>query len=398
MRSEAVGRVRAFLLGLFSITALWSFALTPGAALAQDPPRHWDIKTAQSLLAYAERMGSHGLDPVDYSPAELEQAIGSEDPARIERQATETFARIASDLAIGAVKPGRRGRYFIASDSIDPARMARLIDTAIALGTVAHVLDAVAPQNREYAGLRRALSQLAPEEDEERRKIEVSLERWRWLPRNLGERYLLVNIPEYRLRLIENDREMATHRVIVGKSQTPTPQFSARVTGVILNPPWNVPQSIIAESVGSLVRNRPQVARARGYTWSFSGGGLRVTQQPGPQNALGQMKLDMPNPLSVYIHDTPSKELFERDTRTFSHGCIRTQNPFDLAEALLQESGVSRSEIDAGVAARRTKRMALADPIPVYVVYMTAVVGAGDSIEFLPDPYRLDGAIAAQLE
>lgn len=398
MRGEAVRRVGTFLLRLLSIAALWSLALTPGAALAQDAPRHWDIKTAQSLLAYAEMIDSHGLDPVDYSPAELEQAIGSGDPARIERQATDTFAKIASDLAIGAVKPGRRGRYFIASDSIDPARMARLIDTAITVGSVAHVLDAVAPQNREYAGLRHALSGLAPEQDEQRRKIEVSLERWRWLPRNLGDRYLLVNIPEYRLRLIDDDREIATHRVIVGKSRTPTPQFSAHVTGVILNPPWNVPQSIIAESVGSLVRNRPQVARARGYTWSYSGGGLRVTQQPGPQNALGQMKLDMPNPLSVYIHDTPSKELFERDTRTFSHGCIRTQNPFDLAEALLQESGASRSEIDAGVAARRTKRMALADPIPVYVVYMTAVVGAGDSIDFVADPYRLDDAIAAQLK
>lgn len=398
MPGEAVGRIRAVLLGLFSITAACSFALVPDAALAQDLPRHWDIKTAQSLLAYAERIDRHGLDPVDYSPAELEQAIGSGNPARIERQATDTFARIASDLAIGAVKPGRRGRYFIASDSIDPARMARLIDTAITAGSVAHVLDAVAPQNRQYAGLRRALSRLAPEQGEQRRKIEVSLERWRWLPRNLGNRYLLVNIPEYRLRLIDNDQEMATHRVIVGKSQTPTPQFSAQITGVILNPSWNVPQSIIAESVGSLVRNRPQVARARGYIWSYSGGGLRVTQQPGPQNALGQMKLDMPNPLSVYIHDTPNKELFERDTRTFSHGCVRTEDPFDLAEALLRQSGIPRSEIDAGVAARRTKRMPLADPIPVYVVYMTAVVGAGDSIDFVADPYKLDDEIAVQLE
>jgi murein L,D-transpeptidase YcbB/YkuD len=373
--------------------------LSAATAFAQEPaPRHWTPEAARTLLGYIERIDSHGLDPADYEPTELEQALAWGDEARLERQATQSFARLAADLAIGHVKPGRRGRYFIASDPVEPARMAVLIDTAIAFGSVVSILESLAPQDREYAALRASLANLPPGRDEDRRKIEVSLERWRWLPRNLGDRHLLVNIPDYRLQVIDRDRETASHRIVVGKLQTPTPQFSAQVTAVILNPSWHVPQSIIAESVGSLVRNRPQVARARGYTWSYSGGGLQVTQQPGPQNALGQMKLEMANPLSIYVHDTPSKDLFERDVRAFSHGCIRTQRPFDLAEVLLQDAGWTRAEIDGGVAARQTRRVPLARPIPVYVVYMTAVAGPEGTVRFLDDPYRLDGAIAAQLD
>lgn len=399
MPEASARRARACLFGLLSVAMLWAVTFSATVAFAQEPaPRHWDQQTAATLLAFIERIDRHGLDPADYGPAELEQVLTSGDATRLERQATDSFARVATDLAIGHVKPGRRGRFFIASDTIEPARMARLIDTAIAIGSVAHILEALAPQNREYSALRASLAKLAPGQDEERSKIEVSLERWRWLPRDLGDRHLLVNIPEYRLRLIDEDRETASHRVIVGKPQTPTPQFSAQVTAVILNPSWHVPQSIIAESVGSLVRARPQVARARGYVWSYSGGGLRVTQQPGPQNALGQMKLEMANPLSVYIHDTPSKDLFDREVRAFSHGCIRTQLPFDLAEVLLQDAGWSRSQIDDGVAARQTKRLPLASPIPVYVVYMTAVAGPDGTVRFLDDPYRLDAAIAAQLK
>jgi murein L,D-transpeptidase YcbB/YkuD len=395
----SASRARACLYGFVAVAMLWAFTLSAAVAFAQEPmPRRWDQQTAGTLLGYIEQIDSHGLDPADYAPVELEQALVSGDAARLERQATASFARVAADLAIGHVKQGRRGRYFIASDTIEPARMARLIDTAIVFGSVAHVLEALAPQNREYAALRAALRRLEPGQDEERRKVEVSLERWRWLPRDLGNRHLLVNIPEYRLRLLEDDREIAAHRVIVGKLRTPTPQFSAQVTAVILNPSWHVPQSIIAESVGRVVRNSPQVARARGYVWNYLGGGLQVTQQPGPQNALGQMKLEMTNPLSVYIHDTPSKDLFERDVRTFSHGCIRTELPFDLAAVLLQDAGWTRSQIDGGVSARQTRRVPLTNAVPVFVVYMTAVVETDGTVRFLDDPYQLDGAIAAQLD
>ena len=393
----AAARARACIFGLSSVAMLCALMFMAATALAQDTPRHWTSQAAGTLLAYIETIDSHGLDPADYEPTELQQAIASDDPARLERQATESFALVASDLANGHVKAGHRGRYFIASDPIDPDQMAKLIDKAIAAGNVANFLEPLAPRNREYANLREALAHLEPGQADERRKIEVSLERWRWLPRDLGQRHLLVNIPEFVAHLVDGDREVESHRVIVGKTSTPTPQFSAQVTAVILNPTWSVPQSIIRESVGSLVRRSPATARARGYTWSYAGGGLRVTQQPGPQNALGQIKLEMANPLSVYLHDTPNKELFEREVRTFSHGCIRTQLPFDLAATLLKDAGWSRAEIDREVAKRQTRRVPLATPVPVYVVYMTAMVGPDGSVRFFDDPYRLDAAIAAQL-
>jgi murein L,D-transpeptidase YcbB/YkuD len=192
-------------------------------------------------------------------------------------------------------------------------------------------------------------------------------------------------------------QEIDTHKVIVGKPDKQTPQFQAGVTGVILNPPWVVPHSILPEGIGSLVRTNPAVARGRGYTWAGTGGHLTVTQRPGPTNSLGQMKLDMPNPLTVYLHDTPSKSLFDKEDRTFSHGCMRMQYPFDLAEKLLANVGWDRARIDAVVASRVTTRVALSAPLPVYVVYVTAVPQPDGSIAYLKDPYKLDAALAVKL-
>ena len=123
-----------------------------------------------------------------------------------------------------------------------------------------------------------------------------------------------------------------------------------------------------------------------------------MTQQPGPTNALGQLKLDMPNPLSVFMHDTPSKQLFDSDTRAFSHGCIRTQDPFGLAAKLLENTSWTLDKIDATVATRVTTRVALPTPVPAYAVYMTAVPQADGSVEYLKDPYKLDAGVVAQLQ
>jgi murein L,D-transpeptidase YcbB/YkuD len=378
---------------------MWLLTLAAAVAAAQEPaPRRWNAEVAGTLLAYIEHIDRHGLEPADYAPAELEQAIASGDAQTLERRATDSFSRVASDLALGHIPPGRRGRFYIASDPVDPAGVARLIDVAMEARSVTHVLEGLAPRNSQYAALQSALARLTPEQADERRKIEASLERWRWMPRRMGDRHLLVNIPEYRLHVVAEGREIASHRVIVGKPGTPTPQFSAEVTGVVFNPPWNVPQSIIAESVGRLVRNNPEVARARGYTWSYAGGGLRVTQQPGPGNALGQMKLDMPNPFTVYLHDTSNRELFDREQRTLSHGCVRADKPFDLARLLLTDGSWTQSRIDAVLTSRTTTRAALERPMPVYTVYMTAYPADDGTITYSDDPYSLDAAITRQLD
>ena len=377
---------------------LWMATAYGTAALAQQTrPERWDRATASTLVAYIERIGNHGLDPSDYQAAALKEAIQAGDPAALERQATASFGLVAEDLAIGHVRPGQRSRYYIAPNSLDPVLVARMIDVAITAQQVSWVLDSFAPHNPEYDSLRAALAGPDGADPAKRVALMASLERWRWFPHNAGSRYLLVNIPEYRLRLIENGKPVASHKVIVGQIGKQTPQFQALVTGVILNPSWNVPPSIIAESVGRLVRSQPATARSRGYTWSYRAGHLEVVQRPGPGNSLGQMKLDMPNPLTVVIHDTPSKELFDRPERTFSHGCIRTQDPLDLAQKLLADVGWDRARIDAVVAKRITTRVALGSPVPAYVVYMTAVPQPDGSIAYLKDPYKLDAALAAKL-
>ena len=400
MLDASANRAISCLHGLAAVGLVSVLIFAASIAVAQDPgPRHWNRQAASALFAYIENIDRHGLDPDDYAQEELLEAIEAGDPQTLETRATRSFSLAALDLAIGHIRPGSRGRNYIVSDTLAPGRVALLIDLAIASGNPASVLERLAPDNANYTSLRQQLAALTVDKVSERRQIEVNLERLRWMPRALGDRHLMVNIPEYRLRLMVEGREVRSHRVIVGKPQTATPQFSAEVKAVILNPSWHVPQSIITESVGRLVRSTPEVARARGYIWRFDNQArLQVTQQPGPNNALGQMKLEMTNPFSVYVHDTPNKDLFDRTERTLSHGCIRTQDPFDLAETLLAEAGWNRAMIDGAVAARQTKRVPLDGPVPIHIVYLTTVVGEGGSVEYLDDPYSLDAAIAAKLQ
>lgn len=387
------------------LAALAALATTGVAAAATDAafapppvPQRWDRAAAARLHAYIARIDSHGLEPTDYQPVALAAAIAAGDSAELERRASASFGLLARDLANGHVRPAQRRGFHLATAALEPRQIALLIDQALTLGNVERVLDGLAPQNAQYRALRSALARLPADAEAERRKIEASLERWRWMPREMGSRHLLVNIPEYRVRLLDGGREIASHRVIVGKPSTPTPQFSTQVSGVILNPTWTVPQSIIAESVGSLVRNHPATARTRGYTWTRSGGTLRVVQQPGPQNSLGQLRLDMPNAFAVYLHDTPSKALFDRETRALSHGCIRTDRPFDLAVTLLAGTGWTRAIIDEVVAGRETRRIALERPVPVYMVYLPVYAGADGSVAYFGDPYGLNDAINRLLD
>lgn len=208
------------------------------------------------------------------------------------------------------------------------------------------------------------------------------------MPLSLGRDYLLVNPPAFELVRWRDGQRIGQWRVITGKTSSPTPIFSATVTGVNFNPWWNVPANIVRESVGSLIRRSPATARARGYVWS--GGSVR--QKPGPQNSLGQMKLVMPNRHSVYLHDTPNKDLFNREVRAFSHGCVRVGDAMGLAENLL-EGSKTRTEIDEIVASVRTVTIPLAQPVPVYIAYFTAGVGADGAVVTYPDVYRRDGRI-----
>ncbi|MBC2777835.1 L,D-transpeptidase family protein [Parasphingopyxis marina] len=241
------------------------------------------------------------------------------------------------------------------------------------------------PAHPHYAALQRAYAQ---ETDPGRRAtLAANIRRWEAMPHRLGDRYLLVNAAAFRATLWEDGSPVSQWRVIVGRTRTQTPIFHTEARGVILNPWWEIPASIVAESVGALVRNRPAEARRRGYV--VQGG--RYRQRPGPGNALGLMKLDMPNAHSVGIHDTPSRQLFDREDRALSHGCVRIDDALGFATTLLsRQPEWTRERVDAVIAVGETRTVPFDAPLPVYIGYFTAEPAADGTIGYFPDIYGRD--------
>jgi L,D-transpeptidase YcbB len=209
------------------------------------------------------------------------------------------------------------------------------------------------------------------------------------MPRTLGARHVLVNVPAFTAALVDDGRVTARHRAVVGAVRTPTPQLNATITAVTINPWWTVPQSIIREQGGRF---------GGGYQVTRTANGISVRQPPGPRNALGRVKIEMPNEHAIYLHDTPSQALFGRPARAFSHGCIRTQNVRDFAALLLQPTGGwGREEIDAAIGTGRNQSVPVAAPIPVYIAYFTAAATSDGDIVRYNDVYGRDRPVRQAL-
>ncbi len=371
--------------------------LAATSATAATP--HWTLDDARSLSNTIARIDREGLEPADYDRPTLDRVIAKGESAELQTVAQRTFQRVASDLWQGHVRGNSRIGWHISGPAADQEALDELTAYALEGERVAQALDQLSPRNPDYTTLRAMLAKVPASDAATRSRIRANMERWRWLPRDPGARYIIVNVPNFTAELVDGGRVVASHRIIVGKPSTPTPQFAATVTGVILNPWWDVPPSIIAESVGRLVRTNPAKARAQGYVRTvLPQGGVRIRQAPGPSNALGQMKLVMPNPFSVYMHDTPSKALFDKASRAFSHGCIRTDKPIDFAAALLAATpGWTRARIDGVLVSGQSTKADLATPIPVYVVYFTMRTHEDGGVTTHADIYNRDDAVIAAL-
>ncbi len=353
-------------------------------AFAADGSAHWDEKNARALADFVGGIERHGLDPAAYDPSRLEAALKDGDAVAVELAAPSLFRKIARDLSTGATPAGQRRLWRFASSAPDDAAIDAAMETALRNRTVAETLDDFAPQYADYRKLSVSLS-AAPNE-RARARIQRNMERWRWMPRDFGRDYVLVNIPAFEAVIVRDGEAISRRKVIVGARKTPTPQFSATIDAVTLNPTWYVPTSIVVESVGAMLDKGPKEAERLGY-YRTEGGDVR--QKPGPSNALGQMKLAMPNPWSVFIHDTPQKGNFDRSRRALSHGCIRIENAIDVAADLLD--GVwSRDELDELVATGSTVSIDLPQPLPVYVVYFTLMSDASGALVAYDDIYDLD--------
>jgi L,D-transpeptidase YcbB len=220
-------------------------------------------------------------------------------------------------------------------------------------------------------------------------EILANMERWRWLPRELGDDRIEVNIPDFELTLIRHGEVAHRTRVIVGKEQTPTPIFSDEMVEIIVNPSWYVPQSIIQKEWKGGV--------GAGYQVSYRNGQMVVRQPPGEKNALGRIKFLFPNDYAVYMHDTPSRGLFAQSHRAFSHGCMRVDQPFALAEAVLGPgSGWSQERVKKLVGDKE-RYINLSKPLPVHVVYFTAYVDETGRLIQRPDLYGYSARVRKAL-
>ena len=227
------------------------------------------------------------------------------------------------------------------------------------------------------------------------RQLEVNLERWRWLPRDLGRRHVLVNIAGFRLEAVADGRTDLAMRVVVGKPYTRTPMFSSAIKSVLLNPPWYPPKSIAVKEIFPKARKDPSYLAREGFE-VLPGGRLR--QRPGDKSALGRIKFEFPNPFDVYLHDTPARTLFGRTSRAFSHGCIRVERPLDLAVwALAGDPHWNEAAIRAGIDAKQERRLPLPGPIAVHIAYWTAWVDDRGTLTLGRDVYGRDAELARRL-
>jgi murein L,D-transpeptidase YcbB/YkuD len=349
--------------------------------------RNWTRPAAEELLGYIDSVGDEGLEPADYRPEILRAALGGRDQDALDRAATDSFLRLSADLALGNVPIDARDDWHMKDPDLDGAQQFALMERAIQGGGVRAVLDSLLPTHLQYGELKGVLANA--KDAEAKQKARVNLERWRWLPRELGPRYVIVNVPAYTVALVENGHVVARHRAVVGAVKTPTPQLSAVATGVIFNPWWEVPASIAKEVRGK-----------RGYvTVKTPEGGVRYRQPPGAGNSLGRMKVVMPNNYAIYLHDTPSKSLFARDARAFSHGCIRTQDALGFARVLLGNPEWDQAKINQTIASGKTVKADTLVATPVYITYFTAAAAKdGAGIVAYKDVYGRDTKVVAALK
>src|SRR4051794_4752229 len=346
----------------------------------------WKKRDAEDLFAFIQGIGDEGLDPADYNPDSLRQAIDAGDKDALNKVATRAFVKVASDLSLGHVSADGRVDWHVRDDPFGPAEQQALLTRALKDHVVGDTLRSVLPTHPQYAALKTLLAKT--EDQALREKIRLNLDRWRWLPRDLGSKYVIVNVPAYTVSIVENGTTLNRRRAVAGALKTPTPQLSAIITGAIFNPWWEVPTSLSHE-----------VAGKKGYVSVPNGSGVRWRQPPGPTNALGRVKLVMGNPYAIYLHDTNARHLFDKQARAYSHGCIRTEEAVGFAETLLEGTEWDHDKVQATVASRKTVQANLAQPIPVYIVYFT-VASTTDAAGYLSysDMYKRDPIALAALK
>ena len=333
---------------------------------------------------------------------------------------SRTFFKLSNQLASGKVNPkklyGDWEPYIASVDYQD------LLTSSIANKTIVAQLEKIKPTHEIYKAYKKAFAKYVPIVSKDtlspegylRKKIWVNFERSKWLDPNLGDNYVWINLPEYQLNVVEHNTIAKTHKVIIGKKERRTPVLSSAFNGIIVNPKWTVPPTILKNDVvpkatanrGYFASNRltifdkksgKQVSAENWNPANYSG--YRYVQQTGKLNSLGLIKFDFPNKHMVYLHDTNNRSRFVENNRALSSGCVRVEDPFDLAETIFQIEGVDveREKLDTLVAHKKTKNIKLNKKVNVHQVYFTAVIDKTGSIKILNDVYSLDNILYKRL-
>ena len=242
-------------------------------------------------------------------------------------------------------------------------------------------------------------------------QIIANLERWKWFPKEMGDEYVIINIPDYKLTLVKDKDTIRTHKVIVGRAKRPTPVLSSKLSHVVLNPTWTVPPTILREDViPAISRNRNYLAQTNIKVYDSNGNevsanewklakakGYRYVQSPGTFNSLGMVKLIFPNHFSIYLHDTNHRDFFGKQKRSLSSGCVRVENPLKLAEYLLaDEVNWNLEKITETLQSEKTKYIKINDEVKVHILYWTAW-SENNKLIFRDDIYNLDAELYQKL-
>lgn len=362
-----------------------------------EPVMSWTLGDARALLGVIEGIDAEGLYAVDYEPAKLRAAIAAGEGEALDAQASRSFAWLVEDLRDGRTRMDSREQWFVVDSDADTAPTASLLTQALANHNVAEVISGLSPTTPDYSALKALLAVTPKTEKAKRNLIRINMDRWRWLPRELGKYYLLTNVPEFQLRLTVDNSIIRSYRTIVGKvGKTATPQLAANVQGVIFNPTWTVPQSIVVgEGLGARLIGNPASAARQGYKATRNKDGtITVVQQPGAGNSLGFVKLDMPNPHAIFIHDTPSRGLFNQPNRALSHGCVRTERATELGMTMaILGAGKPTEELVQIAQSGKYTKVPMTKTFPIYIMYFTMASDINGNMGTFNDLYGRDAKV-----
>jgi len=370
---------------------------------------------AKSIIARITNADTDGLELRDYNLPNF-AGLGPQALAEADVKLTQTVLTFARHLQAG------RFPYHFVSRNIQlpqaPPEPSDVLSRISAAADPGKALDEFSPQQEPYRKLRTALAELrgktggAGSEIAEgpvlsysrSRQIETiiaNMERWRWLPRDLGNAHVLVNEPDFTLKVMHNGAQVWATRIVIGKPSMPTPLLSETMKSITINPTWNVPPSIVHNEYLPALAQDPTVLARMGLRVSYSGGEVQITQPPGPGNALGRIRFNFPNRFLVYQHDTPDKYMFGQDLRTESHGCMRVQDPAKYAEVLFN---IARPD-DHWTAEKVTSMFGRVEQdiqlqpaqIWVHLTYQTAFVDDDGKLQMRRDVYNLDSRTIAAI-